>query len=85
MNNKKAQLDMKGMAIRYALAFFFVTITVVALSQIGIIGKITPGGGVQDTTLSGQGQMTGAVVADQNENPQEINQTMNITENEEIN
>ena len=82
MNDKKAQLDMKGMAIKYFLALFFVAITVVALAQIGIIGKITPGGGVQDLGATGPGYMTGAAVTETQENTNEtkINQTQEITE-----
>lgn len=74
--NKSAQLDMKGMVIKYCLAFFFVTITVVALSQIGIIGKITPGEGIMDL---GGGQITAAVIVDQNIT-EEVNETEEITE-----
>jgi|GEM_PF-2479176 len=44
--NKKGQLDLKGMAVKYIMAFLFVVVVVVALSQIGIIGKITPAGGL---------------------------------------
>lgn len=69
---KKAQLDIKGMMIKYILAFFFVTITVLALSQIGMIGKITPGGGVSDLGIMEQG-ITAAAVVEQNNT--EVNET----------
>lgn len=81
LRNRKAQLDMKGMVIKYCLAFFFVTITVVALSQIGIIGKITPRGGVLDL---GGGQITAAVVVDQNIT-EEINESEKVAKDIEEN
>lgn len=75
--DKKAQLDMKGMVIKYALAFFFVTITVVALSQIGIIGRITPNGGIDGEG----GQITAAAVVETNIS-EEYNDTEPIPEGE---
>ncbi|MBW2991970.1 hypothetical protein KY345_02000 [Candidatus Woesearchaeota archaeon] len=75
--NSKGQLDLKGMTIKYVIAFFFVTITVIALSQIGIIGKITPGGGVKDLGVTGPGHMTAAAVVEQNDS---VNETEEIEE-----
>ena len=80
-HNRKSQLDMKGMAIKYVLAFFFVAVTVVALSQIGIIGKVTPGGGVKDLGVTGPGHMTAAVVAEENDT--EVNETAETDNNVE--
>ena len=80
--HRRAQLDMKGMVIKYVLAFFFVAVTVVALSQIGIIGKVTPGGGVKDLGVTGPGHMTAAAVVEQNNT--EVNETEEIDNEEDI-
>ena len=76
--DKKCQLDIKGMAIKYALAVAFVAVVVVSLSQVGIIGNVTPSGGVKDLGIIGPG-ITAAVVVDQDSENQ-VNETVEAEE-----
>jgi hypothetical protein len=65
MMNKKCQLDIKGMTIKYTLSVFFIAVVVVSLSFLGVIGNVTPSGGVKDFGVIGQG-ITAAAVVEQN-------------------
>jgi hypothetical protein len=76
--DRKAQMDMKGMVVKYVIAVFFVMVAVTALSQIGLIGKITPGGGTKDIVLTGA-----AVVQTDVNMTKDVNQTLVNEEVEE--
>jgi hypothetical protein len=65
MINKKCQMDIKGMVIKYTLSVLFVALIVTVFYQFGMLGKITPGGGVADLGVTGQG-ITAAAVAEPN-------------------
>lgn len=67
------------MVLKYTLAIFFVIVMLTALSKIGLIGKITPGGGIKDLGVTGT-EITAAVVAEPEENNTKVNETEEIEE-----